>query len=150
MQINQFFTGKKFIKRSLPGIIILISILSILFSSCTAAADKKDVYAEVDQIMTNLVNGTPENNAELAAVLSNMEKETADDFISGFKDIESWESKIKKLDGNKALIQIDASRENGPTGLVFSFTKKNGKWVLDSNISISQTIDYIPLIRAEN
>lgn len=100
--------------------------------------------------MNALTNNSYNDYPELKSILDQMDPDTTKDFISSLERINNWESKIKKIDGRNAIVEINASKDNGPAGFLFSFSKKDDNWILDKKISITQTIDFIPLIHDEN
>lgn len=66
-----------------------------------------------------------------------------------FRNIDSWETKVGKKKNNSVTVNVEMSIQGNTRTFDMVLTNENGEWIPEENITLYQTIDFIPLIKAE-
>jgi len=144
------------IEKTFPGpgflfpLLIIIIIISVLFlSSCFSGRYKSDVEDATNLIMENLKQGNYEQIPDFEEALNTFESSVVSELKDAFKNMEEWTVSVGKPEKNrvKATVNIKMNENNKMMDLFF--TKIDGQWIPEKEISLYQSINFVPFIGAK-
>jgi hypothetical protein len=141
-RIENFFPG--------PGFLFPLFVLIVfLMSSCSSDQYKIEVEEAANFIMESLKQGNYGQIPEFKDTFEKMDASAVSDLKEAFRSMEEWTVTVGKPQSNRVIATINMIMDENNKTMDLFFTKIDGQWIPEKEISIYQSIGFIPFIGAK-